>query len=99
MAIDQLHRMLRMVGKRDLRTDEILDESGKLRLIFRTPDWEDFMHLAFSEIRSYGSNNLQVVRRLRAMIENLVRTLPEHRHKALFQELSLLDRDVAKNFV
>ena len=99
LAIDQLHRMLRMVGKRDLRTDEILDESGKLRLIFRTPDWEDFMHLAFSEIRSCGSNNLQVVRRLRAMIENLVRTLPEHRHKALFQELSLLDRDVAKNFV
>jgi uncharacterized membrane protein len=65
LAIDQLHRMLRTVGKRDLRTDEILDDSGKLRVIFRTPNWEDFVHLAFSEIRSCGSNNLQIVRRLR----------------------------------
>jgi len=98
LAIDQLHRMLRTVGKRHLRTDETVDKSGKLRLIFRTPDWEDFVHLAFSEIRTCGSNNLQIVRRLRAMIENLVQTLPVHRHPALQQELSLLDREIKKNF-
>lgn len=98
LAIDQLHRMLRSVGKRDLRTDEILNKSGKLRVIFRTPNWEDFVHLAFSEIRYCGSNNLQIVRRLRAMIENLVQTLPQHRHTALRGELSLLDREITKNF-
>ncbi len=74
------------------------DGSGQLRVIFRTPNWEDFVHLAFSEIRSCGSNNLQIVRRLRAMIENLVQTLPAHRHPALQQELSLLDREIARNF-
>jgi len=98
LSIDQLHRMLRTVGKRHLRTDETADRSGALRLIFRTPDWEDFVHLAFSEIRACGSNNLQIVRRLRAMIENLVQTLPVHRHPALQQELSLLDREIKKNF-
>jgi uncharacterized membrane protein len=98
LGIDQLHRMLRMVGKRHLRTDEISDKSGKLRLIFRTPNWDDFVHLAFSEIRSCGSNNLQIVRRLRAMIENLLQTLPTHCHLALQQELSLLDREIARNF-
>ena len=98
LAIDQLHRMLRTVGKRNLRTDEIMDGSGKLRLIFRTPNWEDFVHLAFSEIRSCGSNNLQIVRRLRAMIENLMLTLPAHRHAALLTELSLLDREIEKKF-
>lgn len=98
LAIDQLHRMLRMVGKRHLRTDEILDQSGQLRVVFRTPNWEDFVHLAFSEIRSCGSNNLQIVRRLRAMIENLIQTLPEHRHPALLQGLDLLDREIEKNF-
>lgn len=98
LAIDQLHRMLRAVGKRHLRTDKILDKSGTLRLIFRTPNWEDFVHLAFSEIRSGGANNLQIVRRLRAMIENLFQTLPLHRHAMLSQELSLLDREAAKNF-
>jgi uncharacterized membrane protein len=99
LAIDQLHRMLRMVGKRHLRTDEILNQSGQLRLIFRTPNWEDFVHLAFSEIRSCGSNNLQIVRRLRAMVENLVQTLPAHRHAALLQEQSLLNREIEKNFI
>jgi hypothetical protein len=32
------------------------------------------------------------------MIENLVRTLPKHRHQALHQELSLLDREIEKHF-
>jgi uncharacterized membrane protein len=99
LAIDQLHRMLRTVGRRELRTDEILNKAGKLRVVFRTPNWEDFVRLAFREIRACGSNNLQIARRLRAMIENLVRTLPAYRHPALLQELSLLDRDIAKNFV
>jgi len=98
LAIDQLHRMLRSVGKRNLRTDKIVDGSGKLRLVFRTPNWEDFVHLAFSEIRSCGANNLQIVRRLRAMIENLMQTLPVHRHPALLVELGLLDREIAKHF-
>jgi uncharacterized membrane protein len=40
MAIDQLQRLLRMVGLRDLRGEEFCDESGELRLIFRTPNWE-----------------------------------------------------------
>jgi uncharacterized membrane protein len=99
LAVDQLHRMLRAVGKRDLRTDEILDKSGKLRVIFRTPNWEDFVHLAFSEIRLCGSNNLQIVRRLRAMIENLIQTLPRHRHALLVQELNLLEREIERNFI
>ena len=76
LAMDQLHRMLRTVGNRYLRTDELPDQSGQIRMIFRTPNWDDFVYLAFSEIRSCGSNNLQIVRRMRAMIENLVQTLP-----------------------
>jgi uncharacterized membrane protein len=98
LAIDQLHRLLRMVGKRRLRTDEISNKSGQLRVIFRTPNWEDYVHLAFSEIRSCGSNNLQIVRRLRAMIDNLVLTLPAPCHLSLQQELSLLDREIVRNF-
>jgi hypothetical protein len=33
------------------------------------------------------------------MIENLMQTLPDHRSPALLQELSLLDREIARNFV
>jgi uncharacterized membrane protein len=99
LAIDQLYRMLRTVGKRHLRADEILDASGQFRVFFRTPNWEDFVHLAFTEIRACGSSNMQIARRLRAMIENLIQTLPAHRHLALRQELDLLDRETARHFV
>jgi uncharacterized membrane protein len=99
LAIDQLHRLLRTVGKRHLRTDEISNELGQLRVVFHIPNWGDFVHLAFSEIRACGSNNLQVVRRLRAMIENLVQKLPAHRHAALLLELSLLDREIERHFI
>ena len=68
-------------------------------MIFRTPNWEDFVHLAFSEIRACGSNNLQIARRLRAMIENLVQTLPAHRHAALLGELGLLNREIERAFI
>jgi uncharacterized membrane protein len=98
LAIDQIHRMLRSVGKRNLRTDEILDASGQLRVIFRTPNWDDFVHLAFSEIRAYGANNLQVVRRTRAMIENLKETLPSHRQDELQIQLGLLEREAKRLF-
>ena len=98
IAIDQLHRLLRKAGNKNLRTDEILDKSGQLAVIFRTPNWQDFVHLAFTEIRHCGAQNIQVVRRLRAMVENLVQTLPEHRHPVLYQELELLDRAIKENF-
>jgi uncharacterized membrane protein len=98
LAIDQLHRLLRLVGLRDLRAEEIADESGEVRLIVRTPNWEDFVHIVFREIRLFGAGNLQIPRRLSAMIENLVQSLPEHRHAALRTELELLDRAIAEQY-
>jgi hypothetical protein len=98
LAIDQLDRLLRRVGQRNLRTGHIFNEAGQLRVIFKTPNWEDFVHLAFSEIRSCGSGNLQIVRRLRAMIENLLQTSPEHRRPCLQQQLGLLDREIETKF-
>ena len=97
LAIDQLHRLLRLVGKRHLRTDEIV-EAGQLRLIFRTPNWDDIVNLTFSEIRAYGAGNLQIVRRLRAMIENLKETLPSHRLPELEKQLTLLDSEAQRLF-
>jgi uncharacterized membrane protein len=96
LAIDQLHRMLRLVGKRHLHDDAIFDSNGKPRLIFQTPDWEDFVQLSFSEIRLYGAGNFQIARRVRAMIENLVANLPESRLPALRREMDLLDRTLQK---
>lgn len=98
LAIDQLHVLLRVVGLRSLRADEFADDSGQLRLIFRTPNWEHFVHISLREIRQCGAGSLQVVRRLRAMIENLQQTLGEPRRPALQVELDLLNRAAAQHF-
>ncbi|SJZ51484.1 Uncharacterized membrane protein [Enhydrobacter aerosaccus] len=92
LSIDQLHRLLRAVGRRHLHDDIIRSADGKTRVVFRTPNWEDFVALSCREIRLYGVSNFQVARRLRAMLENLLRTLPEARLPALREELELLDQ-------
>jgi uncharacterized membrane protein len=92
IAIDQVHRLLRAVGKRQLRGEEIADETGQRRVVYRTPNWEDYVHVAFTEIRGCGASNVQVARRLRAMLDNLVASLPKHRHAALEDERKRLDR-------
>jgi uncharacterized membrane protein len=94
LAIDQLHRLLRLVGLRRLRGEELRDDKGSLRVIFRTPNWEDFVHLACTEIRHCGTGSIQIMRRLRSMLENLIQTLPPHRHPELRKQLELLDSGI-----
>ena len=98
MAIDQLHRMLRVVGLRHLHNDVLRDETSNLRLIFITPKWEDYVHLTCTEIRHCGGRSVQVMRRMRAMLEHLLQSLPEHRHAELRRQLDLLDRTVEDSF-
>jgi uncharacterized membrane protein len=97
-AMHQIHRLLRLVGTRDLSTGRVHDRRGRLRLISRTPDWEDFVSLAVTEIRLYGAGSIQVPRRLRAMLEKLIEVLPPGRAPALREQLSLLERSVQRAF-
>jgi uncharacterized membrane protein len=99
LAIDQIHHLLRNVGHRHLDDERVRDRSGRLCLIYRTPGWEDFVHLAVTEIRQFGGASIQVARRLRAMLENLIETLPEVRKPILRNELSLLERSAKRFFL
>jgi len=98
LAIDQIHHLLRNVGSRFLGDGRVRDSAGHLRLLYRTPNWDDFVYLAVTEIRHFGSESIQVARRLRAMLEDLLRTLPEERHVLLRQELDLLHRSAERFF-
>lgn len=93
LALDQLHRLLRAVGRRHLH-DDFIQAVGGGCVIFKTPDWGDFVELSCSEIRFYGAENFQVARRMRAMLENLIDALPERRVPALRRELDLLDQAI-----
>jgi uncharacterized membrane protein len=98
LALDQIHHLLRELGNRQLDTGQVYDAAGKLRLVYRMPDWEDFVQLAVTEIRQFGRESIQVTRRLRAMLEDLIRTLPDSRTALLRQELNLLHRSTERFF-
>jgi uncharacterized membrane protein len=98
LALDQIHYLLREVGQRHLDDERVRDKTGRLRLVYRTPDWEDFVFLAVTEIRHFGSTSIQIARRLRAMLENLILTLPQARASLLRQELAMLHRSAERFF-
>ena len=49
-------------------------------------------------MRQYGRDSIQVMRRLRAMIQNLVASLPAIRTDKLIAELELLNNSLRRTF-
>ena len=94
LALDQVHRLLKATGRRRLRGEQVADADGVTRVIYRTPNWEDYVRVAFTEIRACGANNMQIARRLRAMLDNLFASLPKHRHPPLHDEQQRLDQQL-----
>jgi uncharacterized membrane protein len=98
-VLDQLQVLLHEIGSRPLSRRAVLrDDGGRVRVVIPTFDWTDFLTLAVTEIRQYGATSIQVLRRLRAMLEDLRESvLPEHR-VAIEEELGRLDATVARVF-
>jgi len=77
---------------------EFRDHAGSLRLIMPARRWDDFLSLAATEIRQYGAASIQVMRRLRAMLDTLQETvLPEYA-AAVEDELARLDATIAQEW-
>lgn len=74
-AIDQLEDILHRLGQHNLDDIKFSDGDGIVRLTYRIPSWEDFLRLSFDEIRQYGANSVQVMRRLRSALVGLAESL------------------------
>jgi uncharacterized membrane protein len=98
LALDQIHRLLWHVGRKQLDSGRALDGRGRVRLLYPTPRWEDFVALGVTEIRHFGASSIQVARRLRALLEHLMRALPESRTPPLHVELAMLQRSVGRAY-
>jgi uncharacterized membrane protein len=97
-ALDQIEDLLRRLGRRRLEIGAIHDGAGKLRLVTLHPSWENFLHLAFDEIRVYGASSVQVMRRMKALASDLIDFLPEERHKPLLRQQKRLNATIARSF-
>lgn len=97
-ALDQIEDLLLRLGKRKLEAGAIRDGGGALRVVMPGPSWEDFIVLSLDEIRFYGANSVQVMRRMKALASGLLAVLPEDRHPPLRWYKELLDATIARSF-
>jgi uncharacterized membrane protein len=82
-ALDEIEDLLIRFGRRRLEIGDFRDVHGKLRLSVIFPTWEDILVLALDEIRLYGATSVQVMRRMNALLSELLSILPEERRPAL----------------
>ena len=97
-ALDQIEDLLLRLGCRNLEIGEIRNTAGSLRLVIPVPTWDDFLDLAFSQIRSYGATSVQVMRRMTALLSDLIKALPEERQPGLRRQRKRLDAQISRFF-
>jgi uncharacterized membrane protein len=95
-ALHRIHDALRQLAWRPFPSGRHTDAAGELRLIVPVRDWDDFVRLAFEEIRLAGAAQPQIARALRAVLEDLKTVAPDERHTALDDQLELLDAAVRR---
>ena len=97
-VLDHLGPLLRAIATSTESRSVWLDRAGQPRLVVRTRSFEDCLSLGITEIREFGGTSVQVVRRLRALLDDLLAvTLEEHR-PAIEAELARLDATVLVTF-
>ena len=97
-ALDQVEDLLLRLGRVNLSAGRVRDGRGSLRLVFPVPKWEDFLVLAFDEIRYCGANSIQVMRRMRALLQDLKEHVPPERRPALQRYLERVDNGIRRTF-
>ncbi|WP_327418694.1 DUF2254 family protein [Streptomyces sp. NBC_01233] len=98
-VLNHIDTFLHVVGRARLRGRYVLAVGeGRPRLVVQGRGWENYLQLGVTEIREYGAMSLQVCRRLRALLEDLLETLPAERLPAVRAELALLEESVQREF-
>jgi uncharacterized membrane protein len=97
-ALDQIEDLLLRLGSRRLEIGAFRDHEAKIRVVVPFPSWEDFLRLAFDEIRFYGATSVQVMRRMNALVNEMILVLPEERHAVLFRWQERLQLSIDNSF-
>jgi uncharacterized membrane protein len=97
-ALDQIEDLLMRLGRRRLEIGSFCDASGNPRLLVSFPTWDDFLRLAFDEISFYGASSVQVMRRMKALVSELISLLPQERQAALRDWQERLQHTVERSF-
>ncbi len=89
-ALDRIHDLLRRLANREIPSP-VRSIDGRVRLVLPRPSWDDYVHLGLEEIRLAGASQVQVIRRLRALLDDLETDTPHDRQRVLREERRNLD--------
>jgi uncharacterized membrane protein len=94
-AIDRLSDLLGITGNRLDPTGLRVDSSGAVRVKRKLRNFDGLLVLSLTEVVRYGADAPQVVRRLRAVLDELEATLPAERQATIVGQRSLLEAAVS----
>lgn len=97
-VLDHLESLLFQIGNSKLDIGEIHDKNGMLRVVFKTPDWQDYLQLGVTEIMQYGATSIQVQRRLKALLHFLKDSIPSDRKDTVDNYINLQEQLVQQSF-
>ena len=97
-ALDQIEDLLLRLGRCDLDVGRMRDAAGHLRLDMPVPSWDDLVGLALDEIRFCGATSVQVMRRIRALLQDLRAQVLPDRLAALEYFLLRVDKGIRRDF-
>jgi uncharacterized membrane protein len=97
-ALDHIGDLLMRLARRRLEIGSYCDGDGTPRLVVPFPTWEDFLRLSLDEIQSYGAGSMQVMRRMKALMADLLSVVSEERRAAVASRQERLERTIARAF-
>jgi len=97
-VLDALHGLLLDLAERSIPPPMRTDDAGRLFLILSRPDWDAYVALSVDEIRREGRDSIQIVRRLRYLLEDLLERVPAERAGIVRQELAELSLETEQEF-
>ena len=97
-AIDRLHDCLRQLVRRTFPPGQFFDDGGELRVTQPVMEWDDYVHLAFDEIRLAGAGSPQIHRRLLEALDDLRAIAPRDRRPPLEEQAALLEKSSTRDF-
>jgi uncharacterized membrane protein len=97
-VLDYLGETLRLVGTTELAMRTWREERPRTGVVVPARSWEDYLTLAVNEIREYGRDGIQIMRRMRALLEELHDEVRPEFRAAVKDELGRLDATIAERF-
>ena len=87
-CLDHLHDLLRHLADRPLPAQRVHARGDAIWVIAPRPTWDDYVALAFDEIRHWGADSIQVDQRVATILDDLAGVVADDRRLAIEARMS-----------